>query len=115
MLLKFSVENFCSFRDKVILDLEAGEVSFGHTSSLIHPYPNIKVIPVVSIFGANASGKSNILRAINVMAKEVCGSFKVGGVVRSSYESFNPFMFDYGYRGKASVFGVTLCLDGGSI
>ncbi|MCT1557602.1 AAA family ATPase [Helcobacillus massiliensis] len=54
-ILNFSVENFRSFRDET-------RVSFEHKGT---------VLPVVVFMGANASGKSNVLKALDFMAGAV--------------------------------------------
>lgn len=67
MLLSFSVENFRSFRDRVELrmdastDTELKEVVRHGIAGVPDSFHGI--LPVVSIHGANASGKSNFVKA----------------------------------------------------
>ena len=64
MLLRFSVENWMSFRDKVTLDLVAThEKQHPEHVVTIQKY-GLKVLPVAVIYGANASGKSNLIKAL---------------------------------------------------
>ena len=62
MLLQFSVKNFRSIKDRVVLSLES-------SGKKEHPnnYAEIEkesILKSVAIFGANASGKSNIFLAL---------------------------------------------------
>ncbi len=71
MIYRFEIENFASFRDAQVLDL--------HFHASVPPDPRVYAelfpgagayIPkVVSVFGANASGKTNILLALEFALK----------------------------------------------
>lgn len=54
-----------------------------------------KILPVAAIYGANASGKSNIYSAFEYMSDYVVDSFKYGDE-EESFEEFRPtpFLFD---------------------
>ncbi len=69
MLIRFSFKNFKSFKDENLLDMEA-------TSLKEHEYniaktENIDLLKVVAIYGANASGKTNVLQAFDYMKKRI--------------------------------------------
>lgn len=68
MLKRFSVENFSSFRQEQSLDLTASrtEVLPDHVTE----FKNVKLLKSAIIYGANASGKSNLIKAID-FAKDV--------------------------------------------
>lgn len=63
MLKRFTVENFSSFRDESIFDLTSGrtEVNSNH----VVDFENTKILKSAVIYGANAAGKSNLIKAIN--------------------------------------------------
>jgi len=64
MLLRFSVENWMSFRDEATLDLVATrEEQHSEHIAAIEKY-DLKLLPVAAIYGANASGKSNLVKAL---------------------------------------------------
>lgn len=70
MLIEFSVENFLSIKDKVTLSMLASKDAT-HKDNLIEYRDNKKNLNVLKsavIYGANASGKTNILKAIGFMA-----------------------------------------------
>ena len=64
MLLQFSARNFASFKDELILDLIPSSDK-SHQENLIVK-DKFKGLTSVAIFGANASGKSNVLKALSV-------------------------------------------------
>lgn len=66
MLLQFRIKNYRSFRDETVLDMSASNFA-EHSDTLIH-FDDEKILPVTAIFGANASGKTNIVSAYMVMA-----------------------------------------------
>ncbi len=69
MLIRFSFKNFKSFKDENLLDMEA-------TSLKEHEYniaktENIDLLKVAAIYGANASGKTNVLQAFDYMKTRI--------------------------------------------
>lgn len=77
MLYGFEVENFLSIRDRQIMDLRvARNVRTEH--GLLRPIwggASDRAPLAVAFFGANAAGKSNVLRAISFVASFVQSSF----------------------------------------
>ena len=64
MLLQFTVENFLSFRERTTLSLLAdGAVEHADNQVLEGP-DGLKVLRCAALYGANASGKSNLVRAL---------------------------------------------------
>ena len=69
MLMRFSFKNFKSFKNENCLDMEA-------TSLKEHEYNIVKTengdyLKIAAIYGANASGKTNVLQAFSYMKKKV--------------------------------------------
>ena len=69
MLIRFSFKNFKSFKNENVLDMEA-------TSLKEHEYNVVKtdqvnLLKVAAIYGANASGKTNVLQAFDYMKKRI--------------------------------------------
>ncbi|MFT7647506.1 MAG: ATPase subunit of ABC transporter with duplicated ATPase domains [Candidatus Poriferisodalaceae bacterium] len=52
----------------------------------------VRVLPAAGVFGANASGKSTILRAMGDMRERVLGSFRQG--TASTVIQRKPFQLD---------------------
>ena len=64
MLVQFMVKNVLSFRDETILDMTAISAYKEHPSNLIDIGIKEKYLRVAAIYGANASGKSNLYLAM---------------------------------------------------
>ena len=65
MLIQFNFKNFRSFRDDATLDLSATKMS--EFNDRVISVGNEKILPVAAIYGANASGKSNVYSAFEDM------------------------------------------------
>ncbi|MCQ2914024.1 MAG: ATP-binding protein [Alphaproteobacteria bacterium] len=63
MLLNFSVSNFGSINEKINFSLFSGKISKQHSNHLIKNN-FFKVLKGAAIYGANASGKTNFVRAL---------------------------------------------------
>ena len=72
-----------------------------------------KILPVAAIYGANASGKSNIYNAFEYMSGYVADSFKYGDE-EEKFEEFRPtpFLFDSTSASAESSFEVYFTLPG---
>ncbi len=66
MIIEFSIKNFSSFRELTTLSLEAESLKTGK-GCLISTDFNLDLLPVIGIFGHNASGKSNLIKALAYM------------------------------------------------
>ena len=64
MLLQFSVENFLSFKEKAILSLEPSKDK-EHPEN-IHKIGSHRGLNAIATYGANASGKTNLFKAITL-------------------------------------------------
>lgn len=78
MLLSFRVANVLSFRDEQCISFVASEPhgSWARPTELRERGREIAMLPVLGIYGANASGKSNVLRALSLMRTTVLGSLR---------------------------------------
>lgn len=109
MLIEFRVENHRSLRDEQVLTMEAGRV--GDEDD---PRPRSvpgnpdKLLPAAVLYGANASGKSNVLSALAFMRDAVLFSHRLW----SPEEGVPREPFAWGAkRAEPSLFEVTLLLD----
>src|SRR5688572_23779282 len=99
MLMQFVVENFLSFRDKAVLSmLAAPGVQHAKGRSVRVPgFP--EVTRCAAIYGANASGKSNLVKALAFAQRLVVRGTRSGNRIR-----FRPFRLDESKRGAPSRF-----------
>lgn len=111
MLIQFSFKNFKSFRDEVTLDLSAAKMT--EFSDRVVSEGNDKILPMAAIYGANASGKSNIYNAFGYMADYVIESFKYGDE-EEKFEEYRPtpFLFDSVSNDAESSFEVYFTIPG---
>lgn len=66
MIYRLEIENFYSVRDRQVIDLTVGRKVPDEPGRLVplHTGSEYRAPRVIAIYGANASGKSNVLRAI---------------------------------------------------
>lgn len=72
MLKKFIVENFSSFQIENTLDLTAGQTEVNPEH--IVKFNKVKILKSAILYGANASGKSNLIKAIDYASKIILTS-----------------------------------------
>lgn len=112
MLVQFEVENFRSFRDRQILSLVASpgkEHSTSHTVPSPES-PTDRLLLSAAVYGANASGKSNLLLALKAMRHVVVYS-STASQRGDRIEPMEPFLFDPAMRSKPTEFEVTFFQD----
>ena len=100
MFIEFSVKNFLSFKNKVTLSMEKGNGD--ENLDNIISTNNVDLLKTAAIYGANASGKSNILKALTCAILMVRNSslIPVGG----KWTFIKPFLFDEVSKNKPSEF-----------
>lgn len=113
MLIQFKFTNFKSFRDTAILDLSATKVTeYPHH---VVEIGSEKILRTAAIYGANASGKTNICDAFNYMVLFVRNSFGFGGTNTALNAPASlppiPFRLDSTSSTQESSFEVYFTLD----
>lgn len=109
MLLQFNFKNYLSFRDDTTLDLTATNIT--EYPAHVVTVGKEKVLPLAAVYGANASGKSNVQDAFTFMTNYVLNSFAFGGDSekdgnRSDFAPPVPFLLDTASRNAESSFEV---------
>ena len=110
MLIQFNFKNFKSFREEVSLDLTATKIT--EHEDHVAEAANDKLLKVAAIYGANASGKSNVYDAFEYMTYYVDESFKFGDEEErrrktgDAYLKVTPFLFDEKSRDEETTFEV---------
>ena len=67
MIQEFTVKNFRSFKDEATLSFEATKDTAFENFHVVEVAPGVRLLRLALIFGANASGKSNLLTAFNCL------------------------------------------------
>jgi len=103
MILKIEFENFFSIKNRVRIDFRAANINTALARELGHNVMEWRGVPVlksVGLFGPNASGKSNILKAVSFCCRMILESHLHNEGVTFNFE---PFKFD-GWQDKPSKF-----------
>lgn len=110
MVLEIRISNMFSFRDEVTLDLQAAKIQTKKARELegnMFSVDGEQMLKSIALFGANASGKSNVIKAIRACV----------GMVRSSHNynvdtkfAIAPFKFE-DCLDKPSSFYIRFLLD----
>ncbi len=101
MLIQFAVENFLSFKDETVFNLIATSDKRHptHINRNDNPVPNIDILKIAALYGANASGKSNLINTI-----EFARNFIIFGTRGDETIPVMPFRLDSDYMAKPSKF-----------
>ena len=97
MLIRFCVENFLSFKEEVEFSMVAGR-SRKHPDHVVK-VRDLRLLKTGAIFGANASGKTNLIKAMS-FAQE----FITSGLLKTEYLELTPFLLDSASAEKPSKF-----------
>lgn len=113
MLVQFRFKNFKSFRDEAVLDLSAAKMT--EFSERVVSIGGERLLRTAAIYGANASGKSNVYEALLYMSVYVMDSFNYGDD-REGFAQYRPipFLFDSTSADEESLFEVYFMLPGDS-
>lgn len=107
MLLQFNVTNFLSFKEEAILSAYANSDKT-YAEKLINAGKKI-VLPTIAIYGANAAGKSNLMKALTAA---------ILFVRQSNFYQINtvnpiiPFLLDENSRNEKTRFDFSFIYDG---
>ncbi|MCR5452020.1 MAG: ATP-binding protein, partial [Lachnospiraceae bacterium] len=111
MLIQFNFKNFKSFRDEATLDLSAAKMS--EFNDRVIRIGNERILPVAAVYGANASGKSNVYSAFEYMVNYVINSLHFGDDPKQFNDNRpTPFLFDSVSENEESSFEVYFTVPG---
>lgn len=95
MIQEIRIKNFMSFRDEVVISFEATKDTFAEDSQVVKINDKTRLLRFAVVYGYNASGKSNLLKAIEFLSKFLFYqpdnmNFKTG-VIPFKLDSHSPF------------------------
>ena len=106
MIVSFSIENWMSFHNKVTLSMVASrERQHGKRVARLRKYQT-GILPIAAIYGGNASGKTNLFKALH-FAK----TFVVRGTQPDSPIGVEAFRLDTGETEQPTRFAIELLID----
>lgn len=90
MLIDFSFSNWMSYKDAARLSaMSSLERQHGETRAHLPGFRSKKVLPIVGIYGGNASGKTNVFKALSALKNAVVRDSGIDGLL-----PFKPFGLD---------------------
>lgn len=111
MVLEIRLSNFFSIKEEIVLDFRAANINSTKAKLLSNNVFSIgknKLLKSVAIYGANASGKSNIIKAIRFCNAMVFESHRHN---EATIFNFQPFKFG-GYNRKPSTYFIRFIDNG---
>ncbi|MDP8246732.1 MAG: ATP/GTP-binding protein [Candidatus Tritonobacter lacicola] len=106
MIIKFTVENWMSFREPATFSMIASrERQHGERLAKVKKY-QMRLLPVAAVYGGNASGKTNFFKAINFVRNLVVKGTQPDGVI-----PIQPFRLDSRCASQPSRFSFQILID----
>ena len=113
MLVQFNFKNYKSFKNEATLDMTATSIK-EHPYNLIETKSGSKYLKLAAIYGANASGKSNVIEAFSFMHYFIYNSLGMESVENKRSKKTIPvtgFAFDNDSKNMPSEFEVFFIQD----
>lgn len=113
MLIEFTIGNYRSFGDPITLSLEAAAIKSEESSvdenNIIPISKNLNLLTSAAIYGANASGKSNLVHALVFMRELVINSARESQAEEPI--KFEPFRLRTSNINKPGYFEVVFLIE----
>ena len=113
MLIEFTVGNFKSFRDKTTFSMIAANLTSDapalDTDNVIPISKNLSLLKSAAVYGANASGKSNLGAALHFMREMIVMSARED--VTPEKAGLEAFLLDWEKHTQPSFFEIVFRLD----
>lgn len=106
MIINFTVGNYRSFKDKKVLSLEATAIK--ELNESVIEKEGYRLLPSAVIYGANSSGKSNLLKAIGKFKSIISSSSKLNSTDKLN---ITPFLLNQETAEEPSFFEIELLID----
>jgi AAA15 family ATPase/GTPase len=109
MIKEIHFSNFYSIKEEIVLDLKAGNIKTQKSQDLsnnVFDFNDTQVLKSVALYGANASGKSNIIKAIQFCVSMIFNSHNHN---ENIIFNFKPFKF-YDFAKKPSTFKILFAI-----
>ncbi|MDX9852129.1 MAG: ATP-binding protein [Anaerolineaceae bacterium] len=114
MLIQFTVGNFRSFKDPVTLSMVAAKLSSRNSkideNNTFKFDDSLTLLKTAAVYGANASGKSNLVNALGFMRWFIINSSKESQA--DDPIDFHPFRLDIKTEQAPSFFEVVFLISG---
>ncbi len=108
MIINFSFSNFRSIKDEITLSFEASKTTDLEEYYVVRPTPKLRLLKMAAIYGANASGKSNVVEALDFLRRLILSP----APTKNQKLIYEPFKLQLNATSKASVFKLNFVHDG---
>ena len=109
MLIEFSVSNFRSIKEMQTLSFVATAMNEHEDTNVFQANEKTRLLKSVGVYGANSSGKSNLVKAVGAMLGFIKAPFDEK---QKFQEQIQPFKFNTATRNEGTFFQIMFILDG---
>ncbi len=108
MLIEFTVGNCLSFKKPVTFSMVAANSvkEYESANSFTDPTNKFKLVKVATLYGANGSGKSNLISSILFMKKFILNSFRDALLEQNESLSIDKFLLNIDSEDEPSLFEI---------
>ena len=110
MVLEIALTNFFSINEKIVLDLQAANIQTKEARALADntfTAGGERLLKTIAIYGANASGKSNVIKAVTAAVDMILDSHNY-----NEGDSFGFRPFKFGDKDAPSEFYIRFLVEG---
>lgn len=110
MLIRFQVENWASFRDKVELSMAASREKQHRERVPKLKGIGLSVLPIAAVYGGNAAGKTNLFRALSFARAFIVNGTKIDGIIGvepfrlNQYSPTSPTKFEFAIMADGEIY-----------
>lgn len=112
MLIDFSIENYLSIKNRLNFSLVESDDEEGSKIKIHRTNGYLNLLPAITIYGFNASGKSNFLKALDMAKNQIVFS-KISNPEKLGIDIFQykPFKLSDAYRDKPTSYQLRAVVD----
>ncbi|MDR3366333.1 MAG: ATP-binding protein [Prevotellaceae bacterium] len=108
MILELKIKNFLSFKEEAIFSFEATRDKSFEDYQVVEVAPNTRILRLTLVYGANASGKSNLIKAFELLQHFWLNKPES----RDELTGVCPFLLDRETPQKPSEFSLIFYVEG---
>lgn len=108
MIIRFSIENFGPIREKQTISFEANKNDDLENYYIIEPIPGFRLLKLLLLYGANASGKTTMLKSLEFIRDLIL----YPNSKKNEKLNFSPFLFDSYSKHQKSSFEMYFITNG---
>ncbi|MCQ2204889.1 MAG: ATP-binding protein [Bacteroidales bacterium] len=109
MIQELKISNFLSFKNEAVFSFVASNDSFAEDSQVIRINDNLRLLRFAMVYGYNASGKTNLIKAIHFLRNFLIQDTEDKS--RTSGTDVKPFLLDDETPGRPSCFELTFWVE----